>query len=170
MFLDLVAMFSYASEPESKSAAVWILGEYAEEIYNVSMETFKKWIDNYTSEDRIVQLEILSSAVKVFIKYPDEFETLISDLLTIATEEIDNPDVRDRAYIYWRMLSTDPSKTKNVVFAYRPQAKDNDILVDPTFLKHMMKSLGYSNSLFEKLPHELFTKSVAELKGIKIDQ
>ena len=44
MFSDLVGLFSYASEPESKSAAVWILGEYAEEIYNVSMETFKKWI------------------------------------------------------------------------------------------------------------------------------
>lgn len=56
MFPDLVGLFSYASEPESKSAAVWILGEYAEEIYNVSMETFKKWIENYTSEDRIVQL------------------------------------------------------------------------------------------------------------------
>lgn len=95
---------------------------------------------------------------------------MISDLLTIATEEVDNPDVRDRAFIYWRMLSTDPSKTKNVVFGYRPQAKDNDILVDPVFLREMMKSLGCTNSLFEKLPHELFAKSVAELKGIKIER
>lgn len=90
----------------------------------------------------------MSSAVKVFIKYPDEFETLVSDLLTIATEEVDNPDVRDRAFIYWRMLSTDPTKTKNVVFGYRPQAKDNDILVDPAFLKLIMKSLGWTNSLY----------------------
>ena len=68
------------------------------------------------------------------------------------------------------MLSTDPAKTKNVVFGYRPQAKDNDILVDRSFLKQMMKSLGYTNSLYEKLPQELFTRSVAELKGIKIEK
>lgn len=141
------------------------------------MTNFKKWIANFETEERIVQLQILSSAVKVFIKYPDEFETLISDLLTVATENVSNPDVRDRAFIYWRMLSTDPGKTKNVVFGYRPQAKDNDKLIDKTFLNDMMKSLGYASSLFEKRPDELFPKSLAELKvqfsvlfqGIKIE-
>jgi hypothetical protein len=33
-----------------------------------------------------------------------------------------------------------------------------------------MKSLGYSSSLFEKLPDELFQKSLAELKGINIEK
>lgn len=106
----------------------------------------------------------------MFIKYPDEFETLISELLSVATEEVDNPDVRDRAFIYWRMLSTDPAKTKNVVFGYRPQAKDNDKLMDPRFLNDMMKSLGYTSSLYEKRPDELFQKSLAELKGIQIEK
>ncbi len=62
------------------------------------------------------------------------------------------------------MLSTDPGKTKNVVFGYRPQAKDSDKLVDKTFLNDMMKSLGYASSLFEKRADELFPKSLAELK------
>jgi vesicle coat complex subunit len=85
MFLDLVSLLDHATESESKVASVWILAEYAEEIYNVSMATFKKWIANFQVEDRKVQLEILSSAVKVYLKYPDEFESLISDLLTVAT-------------------------------------------------------------------------------------
>ena len=59
------------------------------------------------------------------------------------------------------MLSTDPSKTKNVVFGYRPQAKDNDRLMDPAFLNDMMKWLGFASSLFEKKPNELFQKSLA---------
>jgi hypothetical protein len=109
-----------------------------------------------------VQLEILSSAVKVYLKYPDEFESLISDLLTVATENVNNPDVRDRAFIYWRMLSTDPEKTKTVVFGYRPQAKDNDKLVDQGFLAEIMRSMGYASSLFEKKPEELFQRSLAE--------
>lgn len=29
-------------------------------------------------------------------------------VLNNATQETDNPDLRDRAYVYWRMLSTDP--------------------------------------------------------------
>ena len=146
------------------------MGEYAEEIYQVSLNTFKKWIQNFTSEERTVQLEIISSAVKVYIKYPEEFENLISDLLSIATEQVDNPDVRDRAFIYWRMLSTDPAKAKEVVFGYRPQAKNNDKLIDPKFLNQMMKSLGYTSSLFEKVPEELFQKSLAELKGIVLEK
>lgn len=33
---------------------------------------------------------------------------MISAVLSCATSETDNPDLRDRAYIYWRLLSTDP--------------------------------------------------------------
>lgn len=29
-------------------------------------------------------------------------------MLNNATQETDNPDLRDRAYVYWRLLSTDP--------------------------------------------------------------
>lgn len=84
----------------------------------------------------------------------------------MATENVSNPDVRDRAFIYWRMLSTDPEKTKTVVFGYRPQAKDTDKLVDQTFLAEIMKSMGYVSSLFEKKPEELFQRSLAEQKVI----
>jgi vesicle coat complex subunit len=41
-------------------------------------------------------------------------------LLKTATEEVDNPDLRDRAYIYWRMLSTNPAKAADVVLGTRP--------------------------------------------------
>lgn len=38
----------------------------------------------------------------------------------MATEEVENPDLRDRAYIYWRMLSTSPEKTAEVVLGEKP--------------------------------------------------
>lgn len=105
--------------------------------------------------------------MKVFIKYPDECEALISNLLTIATERVSNPDVRDRAYIYWRMLSTDTAKTKNVIFGYRPNIKDDDVLLEPNFLNAMIKNMGYVSSVFQKKPEDLFQKSLAE-KRVKI--
>lgn len=96
MFKDLVELLNFATETEAKEAAAWLLGEYAEEIYKGAIQTFHRWIETFNTEERAVQLQILTSAVKVFIKYPDECESLISQLLTIATERVGNPDVRDR--------------------------------------------------------------------------
>jgi hypothetical protein len=50
------------------------------------------------------------------------------------------------------MLATDPERTKNVVFGYRPQAKETDKLMDQSFLAEITKSMGYASSLFEKKP------------------
>ena len=35
-------------------------------------------------------------------------------VLSLATQDSDNPDLRDRGYIYWRLLSTDPVAAKEV--------------------------------------------------------
>jgi AP-1 complex subunit beta-1 len=51
---------------------------------------------------------LLTATVKLFLKKPEEGEDLIQKVLQLATEEADNPDLKDRAYIYWRMLSTSP--------------------------------------------------------------
>lgn len=37
-------------------------------------------------------------------------------MLNNATVETDNPDLRDRAYIYWRLLSTDPEVCVKLIF------------------------------------------------------
>lgn len=56
-----------------------------------------------------VQLQLLTATVKLFLKKPTEGpQQMIQLVLSNATQETDNPDLRDRAYIYWRLLSTDP--------------------------------------------------------------
>ena len=35
-------------------------------------------------------------------------------------QETDNPDLRDRAYVYWRLLSSDPEAARAVVLAEKP--------------------------------------------------
>ena len=56
-----------------------------------------------------VQLQLLTATVKLFLKKPTETaQKMISLVLSCATNETDNPDLRDRAFIYWRLLSTDP--------------------------------------------------------------
>jgi AP-1 complex subunit beta-1 len=56
-----------------------------------------------------VQLQLLTATVKLFLKKPTEtVQRMIQLVLSCATSETDNPDLRDRAYVYWRLLSTDP--------------------------------------------------------------
>ena len=38
-------------------------------------------------------------------------------MLSLATQDSDNPDLRDRGFIYWRLLSTDPGAAKEVSWA-----------------------------------------------------
>ena len=50
--------------------------------------------------------------MKLFLKRPADTQQLVQSVLSLATQESDNPDLRDRGYIYWRLLSTDPAAAK----------------------------------------------------------
>jgi hypothetical protein len=57
--------------------------------------------------------QLLTATVKLFLKKPTEGpQAKIQAVLQMATQETDNPDLRDRAYVYWRLLSTDPEAAK----------------------------------------------------------
>jgi AP-1 complex subunit beta-1 len=43
---------------------------------------------------------------------------MIQLVLSAATTETDNPDLRDRAYVYWRLLSTDPEVGTRILIAW----------------------------------------------------
>ena len=65
-------------------------------------------IETFLEQEDSVKLALLTATVKLFLKKPEEGEDLIQKVLQLATGEADNPDLKDRAYIYWRMLSTSP--------------------------------------------------------------
>lgn len=52
-----------------------------------------------------VQLQLVTATVKLFLKKPTERpQQMIQLVLTYATQETDNPDLRDRAYVYWWVI------------------------------------------------------------------
>ena len=63
-----------------------------------------------------VQLQTLTALVKLFLQKPDSSQGVVQHVLNTATNGCDSPDVHDRAYIYWRLLSTDPGTTKVYFF------------------------------------------------------
>lgn len=111
-------------EPDAKSAIIWMVGEYAEKI-NEAEKLIDQFTDSFLEDPIKVKLSLMTSAVKLYLKKPDEGEEVIQRVLKLATEEADNPDLRDRAYIYWRMLSTSPQKTKYVVLGEKPHISED---------------------------------------------
>jgi AP-1 complex subunit beta-1 len=93
-------------EPEARGALIWIVGEYAEKISNAD-EILAGFVEGFMEEFTQVQLQILTAVVKLFLKKPDNNQALVQKVLQEATADNDNPDIRDRAYVYWRLLSGD---------------------------------------------------------------
>ncbi len=90
---------------------IWIIGEYGERIEN-SKDLMDNFSSNFLEEPKHVQLAILNASIKLYLKLEGEAEDLVMDVLNKATEQSDNPDLRSRAFIYWRMLNVDPEMAK----------------------------------------------------------
>lgn len=117
-------------EPEARAAMIWIVGEYAERIDNAD-ELLESFLDGFHDESTQVQLQLLTAIVKLFLKKPTETQELVQQVLSLATQDSDNPDLRDRGYIYWRLLSTDPVAAKEVVLAEKPSSQKRQTLLSP---------------------------------------
>lgn len=115
----LVEKLEHYTEPDSKAAIYWIIGEYADKIDN-SDNLLEQFTETFLEEPDSVKLALLTATVKLYLKKPDESEELIHKLLNMATESAHSPDIKDRAYIYWRMLSSDPQKASEVVLGTKP--------------------------------------------------
>merc|ERR1719311_1452702 len=77
-------------EPDSNAAMIWVIGEHAERISKPE-ELLEQYIDEFQDEPLPVQLQLLTAAVKLYLKMP-EHQGLVTGVLTKATEESDNPD------------------------------------------------------------------------------
>lgn len=73
-------------------------------------------------------------------------------MLQAATSQSDNPDIRDRAYVYWRLLSSDPEITKNVVLSEKPPITTTIQSLPPALLETLIGELSTLASVYHKPP------------------
>ncbi|CAN6460597.1 unnamed protein product [Victoria cruziana] len=145
-------------EPEAKASMIWIIGEYAERIDNAD-ELLESFLESFPEEPALVQLQLLTATVKLFLKKPTEGpQQMIQVVLNNATQETDNPDLRDRAYIYWRLLSTDPEAAKDVVLAEKPVISDDSNQLDPSLLDELISNIATLASVYHKPPDAFVTR------------
>ena len=69
-----------------------------------------------------------------------------------ATAENDNPDVRDRAYVYWRLLSSSPQIAQNVVLSDKPPIVTTIQSLPSALLERLLTELSTLASVYHKPP------------------
>ncbi|CAK5271449.1 unnamed protein product [Mycena citricolor] len=151
----LCANLDELDEPEAKASLIWIIGEYANKIDNAD-ELLNIFVDSFVEEAYAVQLQTLTAVVKLYLKKPESSQAIVQHVLNTATRECDSPDVRDRAYVYWRLLSTDPGAAKAVVLAVRPPISIPHTTVAPKLLEELLGEISNLSSVYHK-PAETFT-------------
>lgn len=136
-------------EPEARAAVVWIMGEYAEKIDNIA-EVLQTFITSFNDEASQVQLQLLTACVKVYIKKPQVGQQFIQSVLQSATTQSDNADVRDRGYIYWRLLSSDTSIAKDIILAEKPPLQSTIEPLPQSLLHELLGELSTLASVYHK--------------------
>ena len=140
----------------ARAAMIWILGEYAEDIGNAGELLDALFIDNFCDETPDVQLSILTAVVKYYLVSEDGDE-LLRKVITMATNNIDNPDVRDRAFMYYWLVSEAPEDAADVILTNRENPPPLNVELfssDPELIKQLVPQIGTLSILYNKLPSE----------------
>lgn len=158
-------------EPEAKAAIIWIVGQYTERIENAEdlmenltysfLEESTEVRHPYPCADPIrslltalaqVQLALVTASVKFFIQRPNQGQKLVQKVLKWATEDIDNPDLRDRGYMYWRLLATNAGAAKGIVMGERPPVNTDTDRMELGALDQLLLHTGTLGSIYHKTP------------------
>lgn len=138
-------------EPEARAAMIWIIGQYADRIEN-SDELLEDFLFAFLEEPADVQLALLTATVKLFLKRPAAGGELVPKVLKWATEEVENPDVRDRGFMYWRLLSTDPAAARDIVLSEKPSISTETDRMDRLLLDQLLLHGASLASIFHRQP------------------
>lgn len=103
---------------EAKSSVVWLLGEYPDAVSESLQGYLTFLVDNFSTEPRLAQFAIITTLVKLHLR--DQAVSGVSPLpmlekvLGVCADSY-LPDLRDRAFFYWRLVALDPLVAKQVI-------------------------------------------------------
>ena len=160
VIVPMCAVMDLLEDSEAKASMMWVIGEYSTIIDN-SAELLDAFLDSFHDETPVVQLELLTAVVKLFLKQPAAGQNLVTAILTMATEESTNADVRDRGYMYWRLLSADARLAKQVVLSEKPLiAPHLEETIDDDTLQTLLEELDTVSAVYHKPAETFITPSI----------
>lgn len=101
-----------------------------------------------------MQLALLTAVVKLFIykSKQDSTKEFVHKVLKWATEDVDNPDLRDRGFMYWRLLAINPSVAGEIVLTEKPPITTDSDRMDRGALDQLLMHTGTIASIYHKNP------------------
>ncbi|EFA78033.1 adaptor-related protein complex 1 [Heterostelium album PN500] len=174
----LLEFKEYATEVDVEFVrkAVRAIGRCAIKIDRSSERCIQVLLDLIQTKVNYVVQEAIIVIKDIFRKYPNKYEGIIATLCAnlesldepeakasmIWIIESDNPDLRDRGFVYWRLLSTDFEAAKSVVLSEKPLITDTTSQLEEGLLNELISNISTLSSVYHK-PPETF---VAKLKGL----
>lgn len=139
------------AEEEARVSLIWMLGEFCDFVED-GKKIIKVFIDELMSHEQTVQMAILSAVVKMFLRDPAGMERTLSDVLDTLTTRSDDPDLRDRAYAYWRLLSrgVGVAKMKQIVHGHQVPVAVESSFSDAVTMADLKKSINTAAVVFGK--------------------
>lgn len=161
---QIVRHYRAMDEPEAMAAVVWIVGQYCDRIDGCDA-IVRHYVSGFALWPLEVQYATITAAVKYYLHDPVKGEPLVVAALQHATEASDNPDVRDRGFFYWRMITADANsgragafqeKTKEVVLDANPLITSENENIDPRILEELELNIGTLASVYLKSVKHVF--------------
>jgi len=164
---DLCENLKALDNVDARASMIWIIGEYGERIDN-AVDLMMNFSENFKDEAKKVQLAILNASVKLFLKVEGQADDLVQEVLKMATDESDNPDLRNRGYIYWRMLSSNPELAKKVILCEKPTISEDSSTLEPHILDRLTANISMLSSVYYKNP-DTFVKRIRDRINERLD-
>lgn len=149
----VVSTFELIKEPRAKSAAIWLLGEYCKIIDHVDL-LLDPFLDTFHDEDPLVQLQILTSLVKIYIYQPETSKDQLQFVLSEATKDTNVPDVKNRALLYWRLLSAEGTVAKDICLFDKTTIMDSTIKYHTDVLNELIANMGSVSGVLHIIPSD----------------
>ncbi|EAY16931.1 Adaptin N terminal region family protein [Trichomonas vaginalis G3] len=137
----------------AKAAMAFIIGEFCSKIENAGDILEVNFVDGFLEDTYDVQLATLTAVTKFFINSQDE--ELFREIITMATMQVDNPSIRDRAVQYYWLASEAGEYMSQIISpTEKPVISSELINFDQEKAKKFLPLIGTLSILLNKLPDE----------------
>eukprot|EP00916_Digyalum_oweni_P023868 GHVL01039533.1.p1 GENE.GHVL01039533.1~~GHVL01039533.1.p1 ORF type:complete len:752 (-),score=116.34 GHVL01039533.1:509-2764(-) len=108
---------SAVTQAEGTSAVIWMIGMCGKDVDDAPylLEGVVEEASSNDEEEPTVRLELLTACVRLFLERPAEMQGTLGSLFELCLTQFGNPDVRDKALLYYRLLFKFPHEAKNVI-------------------------------------------------------
>ncbi|ANZ74736.1 BA75_01067T0 [Komagataella pastoris] len=151
--IPIIADLSIQDFNNSKaiSSYIWIIGEYTSKIPHLESK-LQRVAESFLEAEPSVQLVSLTTVCKCHLFKPTaQTQQVLQKVLEHATQKVDNSDVRDKAFIYWRLLSLEQEHIQKEVILTTLPKLDTIIPLFPTsVLNELVNEISMLSTVYEK--------------------